>query len=170
MRAEIVATNHVHDIAALKVNGEVNVFSVFRQTKHQAGETAFFADYTSKAGQFRLKTAAVLPDEMTNQSSVWFSNRVTKGNSGAPLMDVRGYLLGMVRSYNYTGFNPLFPETVYNSAIALNALKYFLYMHNIMYYELPKEEYNLFEETLLKENIAVGILCAHKGRQIYLSY
>ena len=161
-----IRSNSAYDVAALYTKEETTMYSIFRGKPHREGEIAWFADYNSSPGAFSLIPAKVLKDDAYHQSNVWFSNRVRKGNSGTPLMDARGYVIGMVRSYNYTGNNPLLPEKVYNVAIGLPVLKYFLYSHAITYYELPGESYNLLDDTLLKENMAVGILCRRKPETI----
>ncbi len=144
--AKLVAIDHKNDLALLVTNNHPVRPALLRGEKNiKIGENVSVLGYPLKSGitgKYVVKYAQVTDTSMYSDvpGSIQFTDTVEKGNSGGPLMDSSGTVVGVV--VGKMSFYPLdqkghkinTPIKTSSIAIGLQKLKEFLDKFNVQYY------------------------------------
>jgi len=155
--ATILAKDAKKDLALLSTKEPSKYISILRSKQHVSNEAIFSPEYTAEAGVYKRKLGFTpIDDEINDPNKIIFHNLGGRGgNSGSPIYDAKGYVIGVIHSICITC---LYPYRVVNGE-SLSSLKEFLHANNVNYMTFEPKE-NLFEKYPgFKENMAVGILC-----------
>jgi S1-C subfamily serine protease len=102
-KARIAKIDRVNDLALIKVNGRDLVPARIRTSAPRLGETVYalgfpLADRLDNALNFTSGLVSALAGLENDRRAVQFSAPIQPGNSGGPLVDDSGALIGIVRS------------------------------------------------------------------------
>ncbi len=97
----VVARNEERDLALLKVSANFNRFATFRSSDIRKGETVVVAGFPLPgvlASDLKVTTGTVngLAGPGNDKTLLQLSAPVQKGNSGGPLLDLSGHVVGVV--------------------------------------------------------------------------
>lgn len=142
--AELTAVDKHNDLALLKTSISPRVVAPLRGNMPiQVGEEVNVMGYPLDRGikgNYIIKKAVVTNnhDIYEGIERIQFTDAVERGNSGGPLLDTNGTVIGViVGKMNFflagTDTNNTKPIKTSSVAITLNHLKFFLKQHNIFY-------------------------------------
>jgi hypothetical protein len=146
--AELVAVDADHDLALLKTDSVPKRIAYFRQNEGlQENDKVFAIGYPlehSNTGLYVLSEANVITmdNQVEEANQIEFTASIDKGNSGGPLIDGGGNIIGIVqakKNYYYlsAGSSEIVPGEkpfkVNGLAIGLHQITDFLNAHNINY-------------------------------------
>lgn len=166
----LIATDKQWDLALIETRANSPLYAVIRQKIHINEEEVVFPDYTTSPGKFSIKTGNILrkeqldtPEQETapDKDEVYFSGYIRQGNSGSPLYDTKGYLIGVIKAA-VIRFDPFYFGESAQVASSLKPLLAFLHKHNIPYSRSPDGRENFFTRQDYTDNMAVGVLCGNK--------
>ena len=143
--AKIIGRDVKHDLALLKVDGMVGEFGAFRVDSMpvEKGERVVVVGYPGEAYK-TLKTvtreAEIISTKGPQGENTWLqlSDLIEQGNSGGPLMDAYGNVIGVIVAkaviYTYAKSDPE-NGTYTNSGVAIAApvVRKFLDTHRVSY-------------------------------------
>lgn len=163
---KVVAIDNVDDLAVIMVNVKRRYSSVLRMVPLKKEEKIYYPDYTSTKGEFYKKSGYVYKnnfDGMSKKPDRTFSFKkiggIRKGNSGSPVYDENGYLVGVLNSFYSEN---IFGGTLETVAANAKVIKEFLDKSKIPYLlakegDINKNLFELYPEY--KDSYAVGVLC-----------
>lgn len=139
------------DLAIITTEESYPYFTGIRKQVITAGEKVFGPEYTSTPGMFSERDGVVLGVE---DSLMVAKGDARKGNSGSPVYDMQGFLVGVLHSgsISFTDF-PGFVATTSDKVIQL------LRKEKIKYYSATNGAKELRSSKYFQKQFAVGILC-----------
>lgn len=154
----LIVEDKFNDLAALKTNVTPKNIAVFRKDDDiQKEDKVAIIGYPG--GKYKFKTATVVQPsnyyertypEHNNASfmerKIFFTDSVRKGNSGGPLLDYKGNVIGTIDAY--LTLKEFGKRTIFGSAVHNIRTKAFLEEYNIPFYETNREEGQLSDKTL----------------------
>jgi stage V sporulation protein K len=157
--AQVVARDAANDLALLKVDFASDHVATFRAGIRMGEEIAAFGypllDKLSAGGNFTVGNVSALAGIKNDSRHIQISAPIQPGNSGGPVLDQRGNVIGVVVSKLAD-----FTQQNVNFAIKANALIEFLDAQGVPYStqasEQPLQRVELAEHA---QSIAVLILC-----------
>lgn len=162
---EVIATDAAKDLAIIRTNANQKVFAVLSAGREQEGALAAYPDYTSEPGVFYKKYAKVRARETFKEEVLTYSKigGTRKGNSGSPVYNKKGYLIGVHHSHSMGNWFIL-PNhsdfTVDGYGASIDSVVNFLHQHQVLVKESESQKHNLFEEMPgYRDNFAIGVLC-----------
>jgi S1-C subfamily serine protease len=144
----LVAVDKTHDLALIKTDAQSSRIAYFRQNVGiKPNDKVFAIGYPlehSNTGEYVLSDATVITHDNNTEETdnIEFTASIEKGNSGGPLIDGGGNVIGVVqakKNYYYlsAGSNEVAPNEkpfkINGLAIGLQQVKNFLSAHNINY-------------------------------------
>jgi hypothetical protein len=154
--ADLVAYDKDNDLALLKTDISSPGIASFRKNEGlSAGGKVFVMGYPldhANDGIYLLRDANIISmdNQVEETKQIEFTAIIEKGNSGGPLIDTSGNIVGIVQakknyyylSANSNEINPKeTPYQVRGLAIGLTAIKEFLTIYNVKY--LIKDSYSI---------------------------
>jgi S1-C subfamily serine protease len=179
--AELVTANKELDLAILKTTSPPRDVAYLRANNSiKIGDEVFIIGYPLQAGntgEYVLRQAEIIPSQEVydgNNKHLEFTAFIEKGNSGGPLIDVNGNVIGVIqakRTYyipNEKNDNQADMEVVKVSGVAISSsqLENYLSQNNIYYYS--NNTYDLVKEynpQKLAQNYLVNIHCIIENNQ-----
>ena len=157
--AHVLARDTVSDLALLKVEAASEHVATLRAGVKIGEEVAIFGypllDRLSAGGNFTVGNVSALAEIKNDSGRIQITAPVQPGNSGGPVLDQRGNVVGVVvaRLADYTQQNV-------NFAIKVNVLTQFLDLHGVPY-STEENEHSLQRVELAEkaQSIAVLIQC-----------
>lgn len=158
-RATLMAVDLTHDLALLATNRLASRVATLRNnTDVQKGEGVFVIGYPltqAETGNYVLTTATITDFDppFDTAEHIFMTQSVEEGNSGGPLIDRGGNVIGVIVAKRLakewmvdvaTNQTSNYQETINGVAIGLGALKHFLETHHIPYQS--HSTYDLFTE------------------------
>lgn len=144
--AQVIARDDNVDLALLKARDYAPAVSYFRinEGELKAGDDLVVMGYAGQegaAGQYSFVKSKLIDTHGPRGESHWlqFSNAAQHGNSGGPLLDTSGHVIGVISGktelYRIDSRSNVAPVKISDSdvAITLEALKYFLDANRIRY-------------------------------------
>ena len=137
--AEIVSSDKGNDLAVLKVDADGVVATAAFRTgpRVERGETVIVAGFPlqgtlSSSGNITVGTISALVGYNEDSREYQFTAPIQPGNSGGPLLDTSGHVLGVVSSELTTGSMDVVPQNV-NFAIKTQIALAFLDANGVDY-------------------------------------
>jgi S1-C subfamily serine protease/Holliday junction resolvasome RuvABC ATP-dependent DNA helicase subunit len=160
--AQVLARDAANDLALLKVEAESEHVAALRTGVRIGDEIALFGyplqGMLSAGGNFTVGNVSALAGLKNDSRHIQISAPVQPGNSGGPVIDQCGNVIGVVVSY-LGAHNKGSAQNV-NFAINMNVLAAFLDSHGVTYStvasEHPLQKFELAEKA---RSISVLILC-----------
>ena len=168
--ANILAYDENEDLAALKADVPNRKYAILRDnlSELRVGDNIYSIGYPlgrAESGLYILKQANIIDIkniEATEDAEIIFTDSVDHGNSGGPILDLGGNIVGVVRAkasfvrYDNTEFNA-------SIGVSTKALMKFLESKNIPYtkrntYDLVKN----YSPDFDAKNYTVNIHCIRK--------
>lgn len=149
-KATIVNIDHNNDLAILKINVKSNPVAIINSNLIQKGQRVLAIGYPQisiQGNESKVTDGIVNSQSGPNNNKNWFqiSAPIQGGNSGGPLVNQKGYLIGVIvasldekRFFSATGS---MPQNV-NYAIKSNLLVKFLSDNNVEYISHYKNNIN----------------------------
>lgn len=177
--ATLLASDKAKDLALLKVEEASPRTAYLRSNPGlKAGDKLYVIGYPEKraeTGEYLLKEATVVDPAFNFEgtTSILFTDAVEQGNSGGPLLDVAGNVIGVVvgkLSYfkrNDQGKTTDKPYQIRGVAIGLPILKSFLHSHGVFVTETST--YDVFPNPHpdeLAKQYTINVLCIKKVREV----
>ncbi len=163
--ARLKAFNLAHDLALLEVRNPTNNIPYLRLNYNQiqSGDVVFTIGYPLKngySGKYIMKQGHVLAvDNAKEGGYIKFEDIVDHGNSGGPLLDRSGNIIGVVAAKETESAHSNIVKSV-GLAVSLNSLIGFLDKYNITYY--TNSTYDVFtnyKPDIIAQNYIVNIHC-----------
>jgi len=142
------------DIAIIRTQVHTSHFAKFRHEVLHPGEKVIMPEYTSTPGIFSRRSGELI----TNGYYITFSGPGRKGNSGSPVYDASGYLVGIQHSTLFTSFNPF--NKGYNMGTHSYYIAKFLQYKGIGFSMAADGSPNIADTEDFDNSFAVGILCS----------
>jgi serine protease Do len=160
--AQVLARDAANDLALLKVDFASDHVATLRAGVRVGEEIAAFGypllDKLSAGGNFTVGNVSALAGIRNDSRHIQISAPIQPGNSGGPVVDRSGNVIGVVVS-RWADHNQVRAQNV-NFAINLDVLTAFLNSHGVPYStdasEHPLQTVELAEKV---QSIAVLILC-----------
>ncbi len=171
--AELIATDKDMDLALLKTGAIAKKIAYFRRNEGlEPADQVYVIGYPlehANSGIYVLSQASVtaMDNDVEEAKAIEFTSVIEKGNSGGPLIDGSGNVVGVVqakKNYYYLSANTLDfkesaqPYQVRGLAIGLLKIKDFLSRNNIQYYINDSSDNNRSPELEAKDYL-VNIHC-----------
>ncbi len=173
--AKVIARDKTQDLALLQMDGGTSDVGVLRSQDQpvQAGDRVVIVGYPGESAQEGVTVTREA--EVTNPAGPqgedkWLelSDVIEQGNSGGPLLDASGNVVGVVTAkatiYSFNREDP-HNGTTRNSGIAINlkALREFLDMHRVYYREEESgSDLSAHRVTDLAHRFTVNVRCEYK--------
>ena len=149
------------DLAFIQTSANRKNFAIIANKAVKENDILLTPNYTSTTGVFDIAKSLVLEkgtdsSYMTNfgtQNITTLSPKGRKGNSGSPVYNKKGYLVGIVHS----GGGHLFKATGASTPISI--VKKFAQESGVDLYYLKNNNRNLVKMKGFKDNFAVNVLC-----------
>ena len=142
-----------YDFSIITTNANNQNYAVVRRFHPTEGDIVISPDYTSKPGVFSKDKGKILE----YSDFIRFDGPGRKGNSGSPIYNDRGYLVGVHHSGGSSSFNPFSTNVNYGTSI-YNVVET-LQKNKIKYYIEPENAESLMGTDRFEKSFAVGILC-----------
>ncbi len=160
--AQVVARDAANDLALLKVEYASEHVATLRAGVRIGEEIAAFGypllGRLSTGGNFTVGNVSALAGFKNDSRHVQISAPVQPGNSGGPVIDQCGNVIGVVVAF-YGAHEKGVAQNV-NFAININVLTAFLNSHGVRYSMVPSERpLQMFELAQKAQAIAALILC-----------
>lgn len=164
---ELIAVDEYNDLAALRSTTKPQNLPILREINNiKQGEVVSIIGYPQEEYAFK-KAFIVNPDEQTPtaegavEQRITFTDAVRKGNSGGPLLDSIGNVIGVIESYMEVEETYYVEKdgkevvsntqkNAYGAAVHMERLKSFLERYNIQYYTANRYEGFLPDASLEK--------------------
>lgn len=174
--AEIESIDKVNDLALLKTETSVAKFAPLRDKQDiKRGERVVVMGYPLEHGidgSYMIKTATVTDpnDSFDGINRIQFTDSVEKGNSGGPLLDPKGNVIGVIvgkmsfylaNSEEEIDSGEAKPVKTSSMAISLDSLKGFLAANKVYYNTNKEDTENSSSSTWLEENARDYIVNVH---------
>ncbi|MCM5557551.1 S1C family serine protease [Pleomorphomonas sp. JP5] len=167
--AIIVARERDHDLALLKMRGRSPAFATFRGGPSiRLGESVVvfgypLSGYLSKSGNLSTGLVASLAGVEDNEAEMQISAPVQSGNSGGPVVDQSGHVVGVVvAKSNTTTVDDDYVEVIQNANFAIKAdvAKAFLDDRGVAYEtEAPGEELKTPDVADIARAFSAQVIC-----------
>lgn len=156
--AELIVEDPFNDLAALKVKVKPKNIAVFRQSNdieeednvavigYPGGDYNFVKANIVHPSNYYERTYPEYDNTTFKERKVFFTDSVRKGNSGGPLLDYKGNVVGTIDAYltlREFGKHQTFGSAVHNSRT-----KAFLKEYDIPYYATDRLEGALPDKSL----------------------
>jgi hypothetical protein len=158
--ATVIAYDAKNDLAVLKTVTRVAVPLFLSDGEVKIGDETAAPDYTSGQGEFSIYREGV---KKLDADNVYTALGARPGNSGSPLMDEDGRVIGVIKGWQGEGWLGFFMLTGYTRATNLPHLTSFLAKNNITYTIYRGNQPHLLKESNYKDFIAVNIGCSSSG-------
>jgi S1-C subfamily serine protease/Holliday junction resolvasome RuvABC ATP-dependent DNA helicase subunit len=160
--AQVLARDAANDLALLKVEAGSDHVATLRAGIRMGEEIAAFGypllDKLSAGGNFTVGNVSALAGFKNDSRHIQISAAIQPGNSGGPVIDQCGNVIGVVVSY--LGLHDKGVAQNVNFAININVLTAFLNSHGVPYSTVASEHPLLkFELAQKAQSISVLILC-----------
>ena len=166
--AQVIAVDQNDDLALLKLDRRTETTAAFRIGRPlRAGESAVvfgfpLSQLLASTGNVTTGVVTALAGPLDDPHQIQISAPVQPGNSGGPVLDASGYLIGVVVSK----LNPVFgdvPQNV-NFAIKASTAANFLDAHGIAYKSAAGEkELPIPDIVAQARDFSVQVLCQDSG-------
>lgn len=172
--AKVKVADKPWDLAILETTAKSNVYAVLRQSPHRQSESVIFPDYTIVPGEFDISYGNVhAKDDLGKEEKALFAQKeevffdavLRQGNSGSPLYDRNGLLIGVIKA-GIIDLDMFYTGHLVQIATGLKPLVALLQEHRIPYSLMEAANQSFFENKEYKENFAVGILCGDSKNSV----
>ncbi len=149
--AKILAiTEKKFDIAFLETPANRKEFALFSSNIPKVNDIAIAPNYTDEVGvfkKFKCKVTKLTEDE------IWFASSTTRmGNSGSPIFNQNGYLVGLL--WGVGGFVSSF-TTAGNVKVILD----FAAKNKVLLFSTKDQSFNLAKSPDFLNKVTVNVLC-----------
>lgn len=141
------------DIAFIETEANKKTFSLISLDEPKVGEIILYPDYTSKPGIFDTTKGKIT--SVDEREIKFISPKGRKGNSGSPIYNKNGYLIGILNAgemnffvSQYIGARVKLINQLANDKVKVNL------------YGVKEQKHNLTKMRNFYQNYAVGILCS----------
>jgi len=142
------------DIAIIRTSANTSDFAYIRRKNPNAGDLEVAPEYTNKAGEFSIRSG-----KLTDVGHyIRFTGLGRKGNSGSPVYNKNGYLIGIQHS---GGFKKSIFDKQENVGTNIYHVVEFLQKSKIPYFVEPKNAESIMDTDRFKKSFAVGIMCGN---------
>lgn len=141
------------DIAIITTTTEYPYVSAISRDKVKINDHVFSPEYTSTSGYFSERKGIVTG---LDNETLTVEGNCRKGNSGSPVYDKKGYLIGITHSVAIS-FTDL-PRYYSTNSTALEKI---LKSNNIQHYFANKDNKSIRDTNYFKNQFAVGIMCSN---------
>lgn len=146
------------DIAFIRTNAKRKRYALISNKDLEINDLLIFPNYTSKPGKFSKAKAKVsdLFPQAKESSIIALSPKTRKGNSGSPLYNDKGYLIGNVHSSSLSLFSS------HLVASSLKRIKELAQRSGVELMSGKNENRDLTKMDYFFKDYGVGILCSNK--------
>lgn len=173
-KAKKYGADYRQDLALLSIEKPYRKYTILREDDGiREGDKVLVIGYPeehSVSGQYRVVESSItkVQGSFGDESSIEFTDSVRQGNSGGPLFDLYGNVVGVIVGYKeYYTYDIRTPEDKQlekrvGAAIPLNPLKNFLIRFKVPYLTSrnPGDFPSSYIESIVKNTI-VNIQCIH---------
>lgn len=154
-KAELIASLKENwiDIAFIKTNANKKNFILLSDKNANINDITFNPNFTDYQGLFTKSQGKVLKN--AGDELELFSPEGRPGNSGSPIFNQKGYLIGLLWG---GGFSDV-------TATSLMAIKKFAKENKVKLFSIKNQQDDLIKEEDFFEDRVVNILCLQKGLQ-----
>lgn len=168
-RADVLKSDRANDLALVKIDTSGRPFLKIRAAAQLGEQVAAFGyplfSTLSSSGNFTIGNVSAMQGMKDNTSEIQVTSPIQNGNSGGPVVDGSGKLVGVVTSY-YSGNEQAradgrIPQNV-NFAVSSATVMGFLASHSIPFEPAQKEAaLDMTEVASATKNASVLIACKH---------
>jgi hypothetical protein len=147
------------DLAFIRTNANEKRFAIFSSRTPQIKDVVYLPNYTSTPGKFDKAKGEITKIGKEQDGLEFIAPKGRQGNSGSPVYDKNGFVIGVVHS------GSLFSFQQYSLATDVATISKFATENKITLYYAQNEKVNLTKREGFFDNFAVNILCANKNKK-----
>lgn len=145
------------DLAFIRTNANEKNFALFSQRAPKINDVVFLPNYTDNPGKFDKAQGKITNVAKGVQGLGFLAPKCRQGNSGSPLYDNKGFIIGVVNSGSF------FSLMQYSYAADLSIVSDFAARNNVPIFYARNTDLNLTKRDDFLDRFAVNVVCAKKN-------